>query len=107
MLGAGEDGQAFGDVGGDGGELPRGVAVAEIRAPAGQDAIEVADNPRQGVAHEPAIGRRPDLAPDGVHRPIGWPRCRSQRPRHRPDSTLWWWKPRKSNPCRPLDRQTT
>src|SRR5215216_7908588 len=73
MLGAGEDGQAFVDVAVELGELPRGVAVAEIRAPAAQDAVEVADDPRQGVAHIPTIGRLPDLGPDGVHRAGGRP----------------------------------
>src|SRR4051812_3413803 len=39
VLGAGEDREAFVDVGVDLGELPRGVAVAEVVAPPAQDAV--------------------------------------------------------------------
>src|SRR5215211_8469069 len=73
VLDAGEDGQALVDIAVDHGELPRGVAVAEVGAPAAQDAVEVGDDPRKTVAHKPPVDRLPDLGPDGVHRAGGRP----------------------------------
>src|ERR671914_2707457 len=73
VLGAGEDREAFVDVGVDLGELPRGVAIAEVVAPAAQNAVEILDRPLQRQPRVAAGRAVANLASDRGHRPSGRP----------------------------------
>ena len=67
VLDAGEDCQALVDVAVDLGELPRGVAVAEVGTPAAQHAVEAGHYPGDGMAHQASAGRLPDSGPELRH----------------------------------------
>src|SRR3954447_10759629 len=73
VLGAGEEREAFVDVAVDLGELPAGVAVAEVIAPTTQHAVEILDRPLQRQPRVAAIRAVANLASDGGHRPLGRP----------------------------------
>src|SRR5918994_2078952 len=62
-----EDCQSLVDVAVDLGELPRGVAVAEVGTPAAQHAVEVGHHPGDGVTHQASAGRFPDPGPELRH----------------------------------------
>ena len=61
VFGAGEDREAFVDVGVDLGELPCGVSVAEVVAPTAQDAVEILDRPLQRQPRVAALRPGADL----------------------------------------------
>src|SRR5512144_1527623 len=69
VLGAGEECEAFVDVAVDLGELPPGVAVAEVVAPTAQDAVEILDRPFQRQPCVVALRAGANLASDRGHRP--------------------------------------
>src|SRR5919106_6107659 len=73
VLGAGEDREAFVDVAVDLGELPRGVAVAEVVAPTAQNAVEILDRPLQRQPRVAALRASVNLASDRGHRPSRGP----------------------------------
>src|SRR5919106_6116502 len=73
VLGAGEEREAFVDVAVDLGELPPGVAVAEVVAPTTQDAVEILDRPLQRQPRVAAVRAGANLASDRGHRPSGRP----------------------------------
>src|SRR5918996_4101658 len=76
VLGAGEEREAFVDVAVDLGELPPGVAVAEVVAPTTQDAVEILDRPLQRQPRVAAVRAGANLASDRGHRPSGRDRKR-------------------------------
>ena len=99
MFGACEDGEAFVDLGVDLGELPPGVAVAEVVAPTTSTRLRSSHVLARPLQVRPQVGRsvRADLGLDRGDRPWDGHFWRSQRPGCRLQSRIRCSTPETTN----------
>ena len=69
MFPAGQSCHSFVDIGVDGAELGRRVALSEVGAPTPQDGIEIINHHAQFESDSTRGGQRPDFASDRGHGP--------------------------------------